>query len=323
MKKLLPYIVIGLIIAIGSMFLPKQSPIISIRAEPLFHLGPLTITNSVLTAWLVTLILLILCYLATSSMQLRPGKLQNFVEFVYEGIYNLTESVAGPRWVRAFFTIPATIFIFVLATNLFGLLVGIPLTGLGICEEHHAVEAAEGAEADVAAETEVANAEEARGTCAPGQIIVPFFRAPAADLNFTLALALITQVAAWVFGFTALGVGGYLGKFFVLGGMTSAKSLGDFMMGLISFLVGLLEFLSEFVRIIAYTFRLFGNIFAGEVMLLVIMFLVPLVVVTPLIGFEIFVNFIQAFIFYILSVAFYTVAITGHGDHDESHEAHH
>jgi F-type H+-transporting ATPase subunit a len=121
----------------------------------------------------------------------------------------------------------------------------------------------------------------------------------------------------------ALGVGGYLGKFFVFSGMTSAKSAGEFLMGLIGFLVGLLEFLSEFIRIIAYTFRLFGNIFAGEVMLLVIMFLVPLIVVTPLIGFEIFVNIIQAFIFYILSVAFYTVAITGHGDHDESHEAHH
>src|SRR5688572_20812860 len=241
MKKLLPYIVVGvvgLIIAVASMFLPKQSPIISIRAEPLFHLGPLTITNSVFTAWVVTLLLLIFFYLATRNMQLRPGKLQNFVEFVYDGIYNLTESVAGPRWVRAFFTIPATIFIFVLATNFFGLLVGVPLTGLGLCEEHHATEAEEGAETEVAEET--------HGTCAPGQIIIPFFRAPAADLNFTLALALITQVVAWTFGFRALGAGGYLGKFFVFGGMTSAKSFGGFMMGLISFLVGLLEFLSEF-----------------------------------------------------------------------------
>src|SRR5262245_4053966 len=145
MKKLLPYIIVGLIIAVASMWLPRQAPIISIKAEPLFHLGPLTITNSIFTAWVVTLLLLIFCFLATRNMQLRPGKLQNLVEFVYDGIYNLTESVAGPRWVRAFFTIPATIFIFVLTTNLFGLLVGIPLAGLGICEEHHAPEAAEGA----------------------------------------------------------------------------------------------------------------------------------------------------------------------------------
>lgn len=321
MKKLLPYLVIGLIVAVVSMIIvPRQSPVISIRAEPLFHLGSLVITNSIFTALIVTVLLLILCYLATRDMQLRPGKLQNFIEMVVEGIYNLTESVAGPRWARPFFAIPATIFIFVLATNLFGLLVGIPLAGLGVCEEHHVEEAAEGEEAH--AEEGEAHAEETRGNCAPGQIIVPFFRAPAADLNFTLALALITQVAAWSFGVMALGVGGYLGKFFIFGGILSAKSLGDFLMGVINFLVGLIELMSEFIRIIAYTFRLFGNIFAGEVMLLVIMFLVPLIVVTPLVAFEIFVNFIQAFIFYILSVAFYTVAITGHGDHDEGHETH-
>ncbi len=201
---------------------------------------------------------------------------------------------------------------------------GIPLVGVGLCEAAggHAegVAHAEEEHADEHADEEEHGKTSRFGfTCEPGEHIVPLFRAPSADLNFTLMLALVTQVLAQVFGFTALGVGGYLGKFFVFDRIFKAKSGGDFALGLIDIFVGLLELLSEFVKIVAFTFRLFGNIFAGEVMLLVIAFLVPLVVVTPLIGFEIFVAFIQAFVFYILSVAFYTVAITGHGDHDEAH----
>ena len=274
-------------------------------------------------------------------MQLKPGGLQNFLEFMVENLYNLTEGVAGPKWVAKFFVVPATIFIFVLAANLFGLFVGIPLSGVGICQaahhgekEVHAADEGEAhgevddhAEEDAAHSEGDAHAEEGETEehgrvplgCEPGDHIVPFFRAPSADLNFTFALALITQIVAWTFGFMALGFGGFMGKFFVFDKLFSAKSGGDIALGLIDVFVGLLELLSEFVKIIAYTFRLFGNIFAGEVMLLVITFLVPMLVVAPLIGFEIFVAFIQAFVFFILSVAFYKVATTGHGDHDEAH----
>ncbi|HMQ52768.1 MAG TPA: F0F1 ATP synthase subunit A [Anaerolineae bacterium] len=320
MKKALPFIVIGLVLAVASAFIPVEKPPTSLSAETLLHLGPFNLTNAVLTAWISTILIAIFCIMATSNMQLRPGGLQNFLEFVVEGIYNLTENVAGPRDAVKFFAIPATIFIFVLVSNFFGLLVGIPLVNLGVCEGGHAEEVAAEVEGEPPAEGEVH--EEAAGgfsTCAIGQHIVPFFRAPAADLNFTLSLALITQIAAQFFGISALGVGGYLSKFFITEGITKAKSAGEFAMGVIEFLVGLIELLSEFVKVVAYTFRLFGNIFAGEVMLVVIMFLVPLVVVMPLIGFEIFVNFIQAFVFFILSVAFYTIAVKPHGGHEESH----
>jgi F-type H+-transporting ATPase subunit a len=294
-----------------------------VSAELLFYLGPIKVTNSILTAWIVTIILIVFCYLATRNMQMRPSGLQNFMEMVVQGIYNLTETVAGPRWVDKFFAIPATIFIFVLATNLFGLLIGLPLTGLGICEAEHHGEAAEEAHAEGEAEVEAEQTEATEGggtgTCGPGEFIVPFFRAPAADLNFTFALALISQIAAQYFGILALGAAGYLSKFFVIQGITSAKTGGEYALGIINFFVGLIELMSEFIKVIAFTFRLFGNIFAGEVMLLVIMFLVPLLIVTPLIGFEIFVNVIQAFVFYILSVAFYTVAVSSHGGHEEEH----
>jgi F-type H+-transporting ATPase subunit a len=318
MKKATPYIIIALILLVASTFIPLESPVVSIRAEHLFDLGPLNVTNSLLTTWIVTILIFLVVFLGTRKMDLQPSGLQNFLEFAVEGLYSLTESVSGSKWVSKFFAVPATIFIFVLSANLFGLFVGIPLVGVGLCE------AAEGHGEEVVQEED--HAEEAHGetgrlgfTCEPGEHIVPLFRAPSADLNFTLMLALITQVLAQVFGFTALGIGGYLGKFFVFDKIRKAKSGGDFALGFIDIFVGLLELLSEFVKIVAFTFRLFGNIFAGEVMLLVIAFLVPLVVVTPLIGFEIFVAFIQAFVFYILSVAFYTVAITGHGDHDEAH----
>jgi F-type H+-transporting ATPase subunit a len=245
-----------------------------------------------------------------------PSGLQNVLEMIVEGLYNLTEGVSGPKWVARFFIIPTTIFIYVLVSNWFGLLPG--LAGIGLCQEHHA-EAAHAEEA-VASST----------TCPQGQVIVPFFRSPSADLNNTLMLALVTQVMAQVFGFSALG-GGYLKKFFVFGGVAAAfkpdehgnkRSFGSMMMqlamGVIDIFVGLLEFLSEFVKIIAFTFRLFGNIFAGEVMLIVLTFLIPVMLTLPFLGLEVFVGAVQAFVFFILSIAFYTVAVTSH-DHEEAH----
>ncbi|MCB0166871.1 MAG: F0F1 ATP synthase subunit A [Anaerolineae bacterium] len=314
MKKALPFVLVAIVLAVASMFLPVARPPTSLSAESLFHLGPLNVTNSMLTAWVCTILIALFFYMATSKMQLKPSGSQNFVEFLVESIYNLTESVSGPRDVSKFFAIPTTIFIFVLVTNFFGLLIGVPLINFGLCREEHHTEQVE------AVEEAAPPAEESHGgwsTCEAGQHIIPFFRAPAADLNFTLSLALITQIAAWTFGFTALGFAGYMSKFFIFEGFKKAKTGFEYVLGGIDFLVGLIELLSEFVKIIAYTFRLFGNIFAGEVMLVVIMFLVPLFVVTPLIGFEIFVNFIQAFVFYILSVAFYTIAVKPHGGHEE------
>jgi F-type H+-transporting ATPase subunit a len=318
LNAVLPYLIIALILIGVGVFVPIARPVVSISAEHLFSLGPLNITNSLLTAWIVTIVIILLVFVGTRKMELLPSGLQNFLEFLVEGLYNLTESVAGPKWVSKFFVVPATIFIFVLGANLFGLFISIPLTGFGLCEgEHEAAHEEAAASEEHPAETQ---AETGRllFTCAPGQHIVPLFRAPSADLNFTFALAIITQILAQVFGFMALGAG-YLGKFFVFDKIRAAKSGGEFALGLIDVFVGLLELLSEFIKVIAFTFRLFGNIFAGEVMLAVIVFLVPLIVITPLIGFEIFVAFIQAFVFYILSVAFYRVAVAGHGDHDEAH----
>jgi len=304
------------LLAIGLMFLKFQMPPVSVSAETLWTVGGLKITNAYFTSVVVTLIIIVAAFLGTRNLKMLPSGFQNLLEIIVEALYKLTEDVSGPKWVGRFFIIPATIFIYVLVSNWFGLIPG--LAGFGLCEEHHAAEATEQA------------ATLHSNTCPEGQIIVPFFRSPSSDLNNTLMLALLTQIAAQVFGFTALG-GGYMKKFFMFGGLAAAFKpdehgnkrsvggmLGQLAMGFIDVFVGLLEFLSEFVKVIAFTFRLFGNIFAGEVMLIVLTFLIPLILTLPFLGLEIFVGFIQAFVFFILSVAFYTVAVTSH-DHSEAH----
>lgn len=317
------------LIIVGSLLLRFELPVVSVSAEhlPGWNIGGLPITNSYLTSWAVIIVIIVVVFLGTRNMQLIPSGLQNIIEIIVETLYNLTESVSGREWVGRFFIIPTTIFIYVLASNWFGLLPG--LAGIGLCAAHHS----EGEEVHVAEEAE---AHEETGftlgnTCAEGEEIVPFFRSPSADLNNTLMLAVVTQIAAQVFGFMALGVGGYLGKFFIFDGITAAFKpdahgskrrlggmIGQLALGIIDFFVGLLEGLSEFIKIVAFTFRLFGNIFAGEVMLIVLTFLVPLVLTIPFLGFEVFVGLVQAFIFFILSVAFYTVAVTSH-EHEEGH----
>ena len=139
---------------------------------------------------------------------------------------------------------------------------------------------------------------------------MPFLRPPATDLNFTLALALVAVVMAQYFGFKAQKLG-YLKKFFDLSGFKQ----GAFM-GVIQLFVGLLEIISEFARIISFSFRLFGNVFAGEVLLLVLAFLIPYVVSLPFYGLERFVGFIQGFVFFMLALVFFTLATHGHGEEE-------
>ncbi|MFN0146106.1 MAG: F0F1 ATP synthase subunit A, partial [Dehalococcoidia bacterium] len=141
-------------------------------------------------------------------------------------------------------------------------------------------------------------------------LVIPFFRSVYSDVNNTLALGLIAFVMIEFWGFQFLGVS-YLGKFFV----NPLKSpIGTF--------VGLLELLSEFIRVISFTFRLFGNIFAGEVLLLMLTFLMPFVLVDLIYGLELFVGFIQASVFALLTLVFAVMATEHHGE-DAHHEDHH
>jgi len=141
------------------------------------------------------------------------------------------------------------------------------------------------------------------------QVLIPILRSTFADVNMTFALALISVTACQVFGFSMLGLKGYGGKFFI---NPLKDPVGCF--------VGLLELMSEVSKMISFSFRLFGNVFAGEVLLLVISFLVPYVAPLPFYGLEIFVGFIQALVFGFLTLVFLKIATTGHGGHEAVHE---
>jgi F-type H+-transporting ATPase subunit a len=247
---------------------------------------------------------------------------------VVEGMYNTFGSV-DRQYIARFWPMVGTIFFYVLFSNWLALIPGVLSIGYRVPESelHHAsAKIAPGTLAHFDADTQgsvsdvvvpvggaVMNGQEEGGEeGAQGEehmVLVPYLRSPSADLNNTVMLGVLAFLYAQFWGFKQLGLG-YLYKFV------------PFRDGAIGLFVGFFEFLSEFVRIVSYAFRLFGNIFAGEVLLLVMAFLVPLLPL-PFLGLETFVGFIQAFVFAILVMAFSSLATQGHGDHhaDEPHHA--
>jgi len=318
-SKAVVIVVVALAVAIASVFLlPTGNPHVIVKAEPLFYIAgsqSLPFTNSLFVMLIVDVTLIAVAVGATGKMQLVPRGLQNIMEAIIEMFYNVFAGV-NKEWLDRgpTFAIVSTIFFFVLFANWLGL---IPLVGpFGICKTHETEQSTEKPASGFAARlasigttdtpqasglaAEAAGEKPAKGMilgCKPGQSIVPFFRSPSADLNFTFGLALLAFGYIEYIGFQALGVG-YLGKFF------------NFKEAIMGILVGLLELISEFARILAFAFRLFGNIFAGEVLLVVMAFLVPLALPLPFYMFEVFVGFIQAFVFAILTMAFIAIAVT-------------
>ena len=139
-------------------------------------------------------------------------------------------------------------------------------------------------------------------------MIAPLFRSAMTDVNAPLAIAIFSFAFVEFWGFQSLGFG-YLRKFFNFGRLLRGSP-----MGLIDVFVGLLELISEFIRMVSFTFRLFGNIFAGEVLLLMMVFLVPFVLVDIFYGLELLVGLIQAFVFAMLTLVFAQMAVAHHGD---------
>lgn len=316
-------IFIGLVVlsvAIASMFcLPTGEPHVEVKAEPLFFLigspdNPFFPFVNSFTIMLIADVLLIgLAFAVTRNMQMVPRGLQNALEMAVEALYNLFATINREYVARAF-PLAATIFFYVLFANLLGLIPGVG--SIGVCQEYHhdshgtsltgrlaAREPGGALPLSASTEEEGAAHTNAYNTCPAGTVLVPLFRTPSADLNFTLALATLAWVYIQYQGFKALGRG-YLKKFFNTNGIMSV--------------VGIFEFIGELVKLPAFMFRLFGNIFAGEVVLVVLAFLIPLFLPMPLYVFELFVSFIQAFIFAVLTMAFITVATTGH--EEEHHE---
>lgn len=307
------------------MFRIPEMHHIQLPAEVLTTLGGFPITNTMVSAWLSILVLALIFRAATSKMQIIPGRGQSLAEMTIEFVLGLCESIAGRRNGRMFFPICMTIFLFALTSNWMGLLPGYGTVGFFHTESaaHETIDphepvikegaAAKDAEAKPAATDGVAGGEHAEDTAGEHATFTPLLRSANTDLNTTLALAIISVVATTVFGIRQLGLGGYGAKFF------------NFRGGPIGLFVGILELISEFARLISFSFRLFGNVFAGEVLLAVITFLVPWVLILPFYGLELFVGFIQALVFAMLTLVFMSLAVTAHdhGGHDEHREAAH
>jgi F-type H+-transporting ATPase subunit a len=305
--------VIALFVVSGLLGLQVVLPKVSLAAEPIFYIGSFGVTNSLITCWLIMILLIVVSILATrraprdlesaSNQELVPQSgLQNAVEMVVEGFYGLARNIGG-SWAPKFFPIIMTMFLFVILANFSGLLPG--FSSIGFLERAHAGEAGH-----VAVGVFLTGAK--AGVGEEGYVLVPFLRAPSTDLNFPLALALVTVVLSQYFGFRALKLG-YLTKFFNVSGFKKG-----FLVGIAALLAGLLEIVSEIAKIISLTFRLFGNILAGEVLLAVLALLVPYLIPVPFYGLEVFVGFVQALVFFMLSLVFFSLAVKGHGD-----EAHH
>ncbi len=285
-----------------------QLPAEHVSEQPLF--GDFYLTNTLVATFIADIILILIAivvYRAVKSGSLIPKGLPGAIEAVLEVINNLTESTAG-KWSKSIFPFFATITLLVLIVNWMELIPGVDSIGRLEHTEHGnpIEEVVPGVYTVVRHESEAA-AEAHEG----GFTLVPFVRVASTDLNFTVALALISVTLTQVFGARALGAT-YFTKFINVGGIFKRP-----VFGLIDFGVGLLEVISELSKILSFSFRLFGNIFAGSVILFVIGFLIPVFVQTIFLGLELFVGFIQALVFGMLTMVFMAQATQGHGGHHE------
>jgi len=260
-------------------------------AEAVFHVFGFPITNSVIGAWITIFFLVGVSYIITRRMKLVPGRLQAAFEFLIGWLYDLCVSVAGEKNGRRFFPLVATIFLFVAFNAWLSLLPGFGSITINTVEGE-----------------------------------VHLLRGANTDINMPLALALTSFVFVEFYGLRMLGIR-YIGKFLnfkdfframrqMFTGKLKAGASG-LITGAMTVFAGLLEGLSEFIRIVSLTFRLFGNMTAGEILLLVTAFLIPWLFAIPFYGLELLIGFIQAIIFGGLTLIFLTLAVESH--EEEAH----
>jgi F-type H+-transporting ATPase subunit a len=270
-----------------------------------------TLTATVLADILLLLLALAVRRAATSG-DLIPKGITGAIEALLEVIHNLTESTAG-RWARTIFPFFATITLLVLVINWMELIPGVDSIGI----LHHVEEGGYPTQELLpGVVTIVQPAEGEEVVEGEGYHIIPFVRVASTDLNFTIALALISVVMTQVIGLRALGAP-YLTKFFNFKTFFSRP-----IFGVIDFAVGILELVSEFSKLLSFSFRLFGNIFAGSVLLFVIGTLIPVFAQSVFLMLEFFVGLIQAVVFGMLTMVFMAQATQGHGEHAEHQDEH-
>lgn len=271
------------------------------HAEEIFHLGPFVVTNSMLMVWIVAAAIILVAQLATRNLQLIPGKLQNFVEWITESLYNFLEGILGPHLVKRTFWFFGTIFVLILFTNWAGLIPGVGTVGWHDPQGHG------------------------------GDLhdrFRPFLRGGNADLNMTAAMAFTFTILWFFWAVTENGAKNFFAHIFAPKGKFGGVMM--LFMFLVFAFVGILEVVSILFRPVALSFRLYGNIFAGENILENMMlvtgsegvgkylsWLPPL----PFYFLELLVGLIQALVFMLLTAVFLKL-ICDHGDHHDEERPH-
>jgi len=263
----------------------------TLYAEPIAHFGSFTVTNALFTSWVVVFIIIIISIAVRISIKKIPKGIQNLFEIILEEAHSLCDQVTNSRVItNKAFPIVFAVFMFVLLNNWMGIL---PLGGFGLIEmgEH-------------------------------GKTFIPLFRSGTADINGTLPLAIMSVIGANIFGIISIGVWKTINKYVNLSALGSIftkvrKDPAILMTAPIMFAVGFIELVGEFAKIASLSFRLFGNVFAGEVLLASMATILAYALPTPFLILEVMVGVIQAFIFAILTLVYYTISSM---DHEEGHD---
>jgi F-type H+-transporting ATPase subunit a len=251
----------------------------TLYAEPVFYINHFPVTNSLLTSWLAVFLIVILAAVVRLKLKKVPGAFQSIAEKIVEGALEMMDLVTGERRKsEKVFPVVFSVFIFILINNWLGLLPGVGSITLN-------------------------------GS--------PLFRGGTADLNTTLALALFSVVAANVFGVIVVGAWSYFNKFINLKALAEIprkifKEPTVVLVNPINFFVGLIEIVSEIAKVASLSFRLFGNIFAGEVLMASIAALASFLVPLPFMFLELIVGIVQALIFAVLTLVYFTIASMEH-----------
>ncbi len=265
-------------------FIHKQT----LFAEPIFDIGNFEVTNSLLNGWVSILFIAMAVFILRRKISLIPGKLQSFFEMFVDGFMDMVDGVTGNRQrTLALFPFTFSLFVFILVNNYMGLLPGIGTVGKIIREENE-------------------------------NIFIPFFRGATADLNTTLALALIAVITSHVLGVFKLGIWTHLNKFVNIKAFLEipkevVKSPSNALAKVIEIFSGLVEIVGEVAKVASLSLRLFGNIFAGEILIFSMASLVAYFIPIPFIFLELLVGVIQALVFSMLTLVFISVNTAEHG----------
>jgi F-type H+-transporting ATPase subunit a len=257
--------------------------------ETLFHIGSIPVTNTIINTWMAGIIFLVFGIFISRNVKMRPGKLQNFWEYIIEQIMGYFDQVTGSREKSLkYLPVTGTVFFFILLSNWLGLLPG---TG-SLLFKHDML-----------------------------------LRPANTDLNLTLAMALTSVIMSHVFAISSIGFFVHVNKFIQIGPLVKSFKKGPtgVLTAVVQFAVGLIEIVSELAKVLSLSLRLFGNIFAGEVLMTVIASIIGILLPTPFMLLELLVGLIQAGVFAMLTVVYLTVAGEApHGDDhgDEAHAKH-